>query len=173
MWLYFFNQSNCDIYALIQSEMEPHTSGPSVRDNAIFKTMCVILSILYTEPMLDYMEKKRFSGEDSGSLRVRLHAANSRGGAIERPNEVDFARRPVGDLPSAHINLEVSVQAVKFDRIPNKRFYKFNKYEYWLLITKLQYHYSWIVHAIRDTPTLGSLGQPHRHPDEADQHEQK
>ena len=70
--------------------------------------------------MLDYMEKKRFSGEDSGSLRVRLHAATSRGGAIERPNEVDFARRPVGDLPSAHINLEVSVQAVKFDRIPNK-----------------------------------------------------
>ena len=36
----FFNQSNCVIYALIQSEMEPQTSGPSVRDNAIFKTMC-------------------------------------------------------------------------------------------------------------------------------------
>ena len=36
---HFFNQSNCVIYALIQSEMEPQTSGPSVRDNAIFKTM--------------------------------------------------------------------------------------------------------------------------------------
>ena len=35
----FFNQSNCVIYALIQSEMEPQTLGPSVRDNAIFKTM--------------------------------------------------------------------------------------------------------------------------------------
>ena len=35
----FFNQSNWVIYALIQSEMEPQTSGPSVRDNAIFKTM--------------------------------------------------------------------------------------------------------------------------------------
>ena len=32
----FFNQSNCVIYA----EMEPQTSGPSVRNNAIFKTMC-------------------------------------------------------------------------------------------------------------------------------------
>ena len=36
----FFNQSNCIIYALIQSEMEPQTLGPFVRDNAIFKTMC-------------------------------------------------------------------------------------------------------------------------------------
>ena len=36
----FFNQSNCIIYALIQSEMEPQTLGPSVRNNAIFKTMC-------------------------------------------------------------------------------------------------------------------------------------
>ena len=36
----FFNQSNCVIYALIQSEMEPQTLGQSVRDNAIFKTMC-------------------------------------------------------------------------------------------------------------------------------------
>ena len=33
----FFNQSNCVIYALIQSEMEPQTSGPSVRDNAILR----------------------------------------------------------------------------------------------------------------------------------------
>ena len=39
MWLHFFNQSNCDIYALIQLEMETQTSGPSVRDDAIFKTM--------------------------------------------------------------------------------------------------------------------------------------
>ena len=35
----FFNQSNCVIYALIQSEIEPQTSGLSFRDNAIFKTM--------------------------------------------------------------------------------------------------------------------------------------
>ena len=32
----FFNQSNCIIHGLIQSEMEPQTSRPS----AIFKTMC-------------------------------------------------------------------------------------------------------------------------------------
>ena len=38
----FFNQSNCVIYALIQSEMEPQTSGLSVRNNAIFKTMCLV-----------------------------------------------------------------------------------------------------------------------------------
>ena len=36
----FFNQSNCIFYALIQSEMEQQTSGPSVRNKAIFKTMC-------------------------------------------------------------------------------------------------------------------------------------
>ena len=30
------------IYALIQSEMEPQTSGPSVCDNAIFKMMCLV-----------------------------------------------------------------------------------------------------------------------------------
>ena len=56
--------------------------------------------------MLDYMERKQFSGEDTGSLRVRLHAAINRGGPVELSNALDFARRPVGDLPSAHINLE-------------------------------------------------------------------
>ena len=56
--------------------------------------------------MLDYMERKQFSGEDSGSLRVRLHSAAARGGPVELSNALDFARRPVGDMPSAHINLQ-------------------------------------------------------------------
>ena len=56
--------------------------------------------------MLDYMERKQFSGEDSGNLSVRIHAAANRGGAVELSNALDFARRPVGDSPSAHINLQ-------------------------------------------------------------------
>ena len=56
--------------------------------------------------MLDYMERKQFSGEDSGNIRVRLHAAVNRGGAVELSNALDFARRPPNDMPSAHINLQ-------------------------------------------------------------------
>ena len=57
----FFNQSNCIIYALIQSEMEPQTSGPSVRDNAIFKTMWGIRNAT-----------SRGSGSPSSSHLVRI-----------------------------------------------------------------------------------------------------
>ena len=53
----FFNKSNCVIYALFQSEMEPQTSGPSVRENAIFKTMWRVSVQVSTHPIklcLDY-----------------------------------------------------------------------------------------------------------------------
>ena len=40
------------IYALIQSEIEPQTLGRSVRNNAIFKTMCRAVQKLYV-----YMKK--------------------------------------------------------------------------------------------------------------------
>ena len=42
----FFQPIKMRYCALIQSEMESHTTGLSVRDNAIFKTMC--LDELYT-----------------------------------------------------------------------------------------------------------------------------
>ena len=36
----FFSQSDCIIYALIQSEMEPHITIQIVGDNSLFKKMC-------------------------------------------------------------------------------------------------------------------------------------
>ena len=37
-----FNQSDCVIYALIQSEMQPHSYFPTCRCNALNQTMCHI-----------------------------------------------------------------------------------------------------------------------------------
>ena len=37
------HQSECLIYALIQSEVEPHTTIPIFNDNSIFKNMCYIV----------------------------------------------------------------------------------------------------------------------------------
>ena len=46
----FFSQSECIIYALIQSEMEPHTTIQFVGDNSLFKKMCTGLNVPTSAP---------------------------------------------------------------------------------------------------------------------------
>ena len=69
--------------------------------------------------MLDYMERKQFSGEATGSLKVRLHAAVNRGGPVELSNALDFARRTVDDVPPASLNLQTTMD--KFTAIQMKQ----------------------------------------------------
>ena len=69
--------------------------------------------------MLDYMERKQFSGEATCSLKVRLHAAVNRGGPVELSNALDFARRTVDDVPPASLNLQTTMD--KFTAIQMKQ----------------------------------------------------
>ena len=58
--------------------------------------------------MLDYIEKKRFSGEDSHTISARKMMAMAKV-PVELPNALDFSRRPVDDLPNANLNLDRTV----------------------------------------------------------------
>ena len=54
-----FNQSDCIIYALIQSEMEPQPTLPIVGDNSLFKTMLILLSTADTSRCLVFWRPRQ------------------------------------------------------------------------------------------------------------------
>lgn len=57
----------------------------------------------YYQPMLEYIERKTFTGEDI-SLAMRKHAAANRQ-QIKLPDALDFSRRTQDDIPSAVLNI--------------------------------------------------------------------
>ena len=55
--------------------------------------------------MLDYIERKEFTGESSASMSARKATVATRP-VVELPNACDFARRTVDDVQPANIRLE-------------------------------------------------------------------
>ena len=55
--------------------------------------------------MLDYIERKEFTGESSASMAARKATVGTRA-TVELPNACDFARRTVDDVPSSSIRLD-------------------------------------------------------------------
>jgi len=59
----------------------------------------------YYQPMLEYIERKQFTGEDCASMAARKASVATRN-VVELPNACDFSRRTADDVPSASIRLE-------------------------------------------------------------------
>ena len=87
-----------------------HSSFPSFVLSVMlcFSFKDYALSFFFCQPMLDYIEKKRFSGEDSHTISARKMMAMAKV-PVELPNALDFSRRPVDDLPNANLNLDRTV----------------------------------------------------------------
>ena len=63
------------------------------------------LYFLPWQPMLEYIERKQFTGEDCASMAARKASVATRN-VVELPNACDFSRRTADDVPSASIRLE-------------------------------------------------------------------
>lgn len=73
----------------------------------------------YYQPMLEYIERKQFTGESSSSLAAQKQAAISKV-AVELPNALDFSRRNKYEGPSSALDLDNFVVKYTAQQIKQK-----------------------------------------------------